>query len=100
MTIIEPDRYKQFYGRFLCLAVLFVFLAVLSINFYNLNVNFKYNIKAQSKELRNLEAANADLRNQLYAILDAQKIVSFAAERNLVADKSPEYIEYKVVAVR
>ena len=100
MTIIEPNKHNYFYTQFIYLAVLLVFLAVLSINFYNLNVNFKYNIGAQGKAIQNLETSNADFRNQLYAVLDAQKLAAFAAERNLVAEKNPDYIEHKAIAAR
>lgn len=100
MTIIEPNKHKYFYTQFIYLAILLIFLAVLSINFYNLNVNFKYSISEQSKAIQNLEVSNGDLRNQLYTVLDAQKLASFAAERNLVAEKNPEYIEYKAIATR
>lgn len=93
MTIIEPNKNKYYAGEILYLTLFIVAGAILSIYFYNLNVNLKYRISLQEKSLQKLEVLNADLRNQLYQILDSKNLANFVQKQNLVSDKNPDYLK-------
>ena len=72
----------------------------LSINFYNLNVNLKYNIGLQEKAIQQLETANADLRDKLYQTLDGKNLAIIIEKQNLVSDKNPDYMTHQLLANR
>lgn len=72
--------------------------AAFSIYFYNLNVNLKYQISLQEKSLQQLEADNADLKNQFYQILDSKNLAVIVKKQNLISDKNPDYFEHKIFA--
>lgn len=72
--------------------------AIFSIYFYNLNVNLRYQISLQEKSLQQLEAANADLKNQLYQAFDSKNLASIVKKQNLISDKNPDYFEHKSLA--
>ena len=74
--------------------------AILSIYFYNLNVNLRYQIGLQEKALRQLETANGDLRNQLYQLLDSKSLSAVVEKLGLISDKNPDYLENKTLANR
>ncbi len=100
MTIIEPNQNKYYASEILYLTFFIIAGAILSIYFYNLNVNLKYRISLQEKSLQKLEVLNADLRNQLYQTLDSKNLVNFVQKQNLVSDKNPDYLENKALANR
>ncbi len=100
MTIIEPSKNRFYLNEFLYIGALLVLSAVLSIYFYNLNVSLKYQIGMQEEAIQKMEAANADLRNQLYQTLETRNLAAFAAEHNLVSDKNPDYLENRILANR
>lgn len=97
MTIIEPAK-NRYASEFLYIGLLILISAIFSIYFYNLNVNLKYQISFQEKSLQELEAANADLKNQLYHILDSANLTVIVRKYNLIPDKNPDYFENKILA--
>lgn len=98
MTIIEPTKNKYYSREFLYLIGLILIVTILNIYFYNLNVNLKYQISIHEKSLQQLDAANAEIRNQLYQMLDSKNLVSLIQEHNLVSDKNPDYFEHQILA--
>ena len=74
--------------------------AILSIYFYNINVNLKFRLNLTEKTFQQLEVANADFRNQLYKILDLRNLAEFTAKQNLISEKNPAYLEHKSLAAR
>ncbi len=100
MTIIEPNKNSLLQGAFLHFAGLFLFLVVLSIYFYNLNVNLKFSVSMQEKTIQQLEASNADMRNEMYRILDIRNLTALIQEQNLIQDRNPDYLEYAMLANR
>lgn len=95
MTIIEPFKNKFRINEFLYIGFLLLIFAILSIYLYNLNVNLKHAVSLREKTVQNLEAANAELRNQFYQITDIRNLNAFAQSHNLIPDKNPDYLEYK-----
>lgn len=93
MTIIEPNK-NSFRSRLpLYLAVgLVVIEAVLSIFAYNRNVGINHAIKQSIENIEILRADNADLKNQLYLVLDLENADFLAAKLGLVKERKPEYL--------
>lgn len=100
MTIIEPNKNKYYASEFLFLGALLLVFAVLNIYFYNLNVSLKFQIGLQEKAAQKLEVVNADLRNDLYAVLDSKNLSELARNNNFVTEKNPDYLENKTLAKR
>ena len=100
MTIIEPNKNDVFQGAFAYFIGTMLFLVILSIYFYNLNVNLKFSVSVQEKDIQQLEASNADMRNEMYRILDIRNLTALIQKQNLIQDKNPDYLEYAMLANR
>lgn len=100
MTIIEPNKKYFLQSSLLYFAAVLLVLIVAGIYFYNLNVNLKYSVSLQEKEISKLETANADLRNEMYRILDVRNLTAVIKQRNLIQDKNPDYLEYTMLVHR
>ena len=101
MTIIEPHKnHFSSYQEFLYIGVLLFLTALLSIYFYSLNVNLKFQISLQEKAVQKLESLNGDLRDKLHQALNTKNLSEFIKSQNLVADKNPNYFEDQSLAVR
>ncbi len=100
MTIIEPNKNNHYSGEFLFFGLAILILVILSINFYNLNVNLKYRASLLEKAIQQLETANADLRDELYQTLDGENLAVIVGKQNLISDKNPDYIEHRSLANR
>lgn len=92
MTIIEPFKNKFRLSEFLYIAFFLLGFAILSIRFYNFNVNLKHTIALREKAAQELEAVNAELRNQFYQTLDIRNLNKFVQTHNLIPDKNPDYL--------
>lgn len=93
MTIIEPNK-NSFRSKLLIyLAVgLVVVEAVLSIFSYNHNVSINRAIKQSIADMEVLRGDNADLKNQLYLVLDLENADFLAAKLGLIKERRPEYL--------
>ena len=100
MTIIEPNKNNIFQGIFSYFIGSLLFFVVLSIYFYNLNVGLKFSVSTQEKAIQQLETSNADLRNEMYRILDVRNLTALIQKQNLIQDKNPDYLEYTMLANR
>jgi len=100
MTIIEPNKSKYSYNSsVLLMSVLLAFLAFSNIYIYNKNVALKQFISEGSKDLQELQVANAESKNTLYKMTDLSSLDGVIKSNNLVKDKSPKYFENKPLAV-
>lgn len=100
MTIIEPSK-NHILGSSLAYFIGLLILCVIAgIYFYNLNVNLKYEVSMNSKAIQQLESTNADLRNQMYKMLDAKNLTAIIQKQNLIQDKNPDYFERAIFANR
>ncbi len=94
MTIIQP--YKSTYKiNFLIFILMFVSIgvAVFGMFIYNQLVNLRHEISKYETNLSRAEVKNAELKNNLYSITDANKLESLADTQGLVLDKNPEYVK-------
>lgn len=91
MTIIEPNKNKS--NLLIALTVGLIILgAVLTIFAYNQSVRFSHALSDQRKSIDSLQVKNAELKNQLYAILDIQKVDQLAEKLGLIKERKPEYL--------
>ena len=67
--------------------------ALLNVYLYNKIVNTTYLLKDQGNELGKLQVASADLKNNLYKILDSGNLIKVADQLSLVKDPHPKYLE-------
>lgn len=73
-----------------------VFLLAISVGnvfVYNQTVNWQLLIKNKEKELRGIRFFNAELKNQIYKILDVKNITESLKARGLVKIKNPDYLK-------
>lgn len=66
--------------------------AILSVFINNQSVELTHVLKAEKKNLETLQAETAELKNNLYAILDIQDPEEFSSKLGLVKDRKPEYL--------
>lgn len=100
MTIIEPNKNYFLQSSLMYFAGIMLVLMAAGIYFYNLNVSLKYSVNMQEKAIRQLETANADMRNEMFRILDLRNLTAVIKDRNLIQDKNPDYLEYAMLANR
>lgn len=93
MTIIQPNKNKFKLNFAVILAGGFILLeAMLSVFANNFSVELAYALKTERKNLEVLRAETAELKNDLYAILDIQDAEEFSSKFGLVKDKKPNYL--------
>lgn len=95
MTIIQPNRTRAFPLNIIlsALIALVVLAAVWLVSLYNTLVNIQHGIAETRDEIRNIQTANAELKEELFAILDSRKFEEFAAERALIKNRAPRYFQ-------
>ena len=93
MTIIEPNKSKFKLNLLIILIIGFILAeAVLSIFAYNKSVRINYSLNENKKAIEELQVSKADLKNQLYSVLDLQNADILAAKLGLIKEKRPEYL--------
>jgi len=65
--------------------------AVWGIFLYNRLVDMRHEVKRQEENIRRAEVTNAELKNNLYNILDAKNLEPLINKQSLIFDKNPEY---------
>jgi hypothetical protein len=94
MTIIQPNNSKYSYNSsILLISVLLAGLAFSNIYIYNKNVTLKQSISEGSKDLQELQVANAEFKNKLYKMTDLSSLEDVVKSNNLVKDVRPQYFE-------
>ncbi len=94
MTIIQPNKPKSKLRFFILPLILMLFAGVyLSIVFYSDVTEFKVLLSKKEKELQELEVLSAELKNQLYNILDTQNMAKAAEEAGLILEQNPIYLK-------
>lgn len=94
MTIIKPSLP---YSHFRFLLVFFGMLllgGVVYIFEYNSLVNLRHQSNALQRRIIDTQAANSDLKNQMYKMIDPAQLQKLASEKSLVLDRHPAYLEY------
>ena len=93
MTIIQPNKEKNFFKTLLVVFAVPVLGGVLSlVVLYNRTVTMGHNLSEVAKELETLEAHNAELKESFFALFDRKKVEDFISERELIKEKNPQYL--------
>ncbi len=93
MTIIQNKKTKNKLGLWNGILLLTILIfSFFNIYFYNQSVNLRHEIDQQKGSLQNIQVANADFKNRLYAMSNTQKLEDLAAN-GFVLDKNPEYVQ-------
>jgi len=94
MTIIQPNREEKKTSLFaLVLAGIAVLSVVWGVFIYNQLVDIRHEVAKKSNNLEKAEVSNAELKNNLYNIIDSQNLESLAEDRFLAFDKNPQYVK-------
>lgn len=95
MTIIQPGNKNIAWLNSILtgLIILSVLTAFWLVVFYTRLVNINHGIAETERAIQEMQTGNAELKDQVFALLDRTRLESLAAERNLVKEKSPKYLE-------
>lgn len=100
MTIIrqkkESDPVKQWT---IVLSITAACAAVAGVFFYNQVVNNSHEMAQRRGDLRDIEVRNAELKGELYALTDPQRVQEFATKNNLIVEKNPNYVKRQAVSI-
>lgn len=94
MTIIQPGNNKTFLNKIL-VAMIFgaILVSFMLVALYTRFVNLNHGIAETKKAIEESQTANAELKDKVFALLDRGRLESLAAERNLVEEKNPQYLQ-------
>ncbi len=94
MTIIQPGNKKTFLNKVIVGLVLgAILVAFFLVSLYTRFVNLNYGIAETKKTIEEMQTGNAELKDQVFALLDRSRLESVAVERNLVKEKNPQYLQ-------
>jgi len=68
---------------------------IVGIIAYNGSLSVRTDFNKLRDHVEELQTANADLKNDLYALVDAKTLTSVALRLGLVAEKNPEYLNVR-----
>lgn len=93
MTILTPkNKTSSFNLILISLILVLIIIAYWSISAYSQQVDLKHALNNAEQRLRDLELANAEIKDRLYKLTDPSYLIKFAEERGLVKVKSPIYL--------
>jgi cell division protein FtsB len=94
MTIIQPNKNNHKINFLISiLTVISVIAAVWGVFLYNQLVSLRHEVKKQETNLERAEVSNAELKNNLYSILNEKKFEPLINQQSLILDKNPEYVK-------
>ncbi len=98
MTIIQPNK-NNYKTSFLISVLLITSIsaALWGVFLYNQLVNLRHEVKKQETNFSRAEVMNAELKNNLYSIIDAKNLKSSIDSQSLILDKNPEYLKEKTL---
>lgn len=94
MTFIEPNQHRfRIHIAFVIGVATLIGGALLSIYLYNETVHLRHLIERTEESIKELEVANAELRNDLYQRLDTVSLRREAISRGFIEESHPRYLE-------
>jgi cell division protein FtsB len=95
MTIIQPNRSSSFRLNWLIagLVLLLVASSVWLVSLYNRIVNLEHGTAAMRREMHEIRSANADMKEEIFGLMDSGRFEELAASRGLVKDRDPRYLQ-------
>ncbi len=92
MTFIHPDRQNIILNVLLFGLIGLVTVSVIwLILLYNKTVSLTHGAEAMRASAGQIESSNSELKGQIFALFDPDKVATFAAAHGLVASAHPDY---------
>ncbi|MEK7611747.1 MAG: hypothetical protein AAB407_00120 [Patescibacteria group bacterium] len=94
MTFLHSRKIRQ-----LSLAFILPLLGIVSIAgigmiaLYSMEVGARYDIRRIENAIQQETVHNAELKDELYSLLDRKNAAEYAASQGLVLEKNPEYLQ-------
>lgn len=95
MTIIKPNNHKKEFKFKLVLGLIGGILMTLIIYggiLYAKKVSLEHDILSYTESIQYNEVLNAELKNELFKIMDPQALEIIAAEKGLIKDLNPQWV--------
>jgi cell division protein FtsL len=93
MTLIQPNRQNFILNFILITLIVMVTVSVIwLIVLYNKTVSLSHGASALRESITKIEAQNSEIKGSIFAFFDPDRMTAFAAERGMVADRSPKYL--------
>jgi len=94
MTIIQPNRESKKTSLFaLVLTGIAVLSVVWGVFIYNQLVDIRHEVKEASNNVGKAEVTNAELKNNLYNMIDSGNLESLAQDKSLALENNPQYVK-------
>ncbi|PIR05098.1 MAG: hypothetical protein COV57_00890 [Candidatus Liptonbacteria bacterium CG11_big_fil_rev_8_21_14_0_20_35_14] len=93
MTVFTPNKKDNFNIYIGALVLALILVSGLWLYTYNLKVTVLHNISGVELELQRTRVVNAEMKNNLYSLLNPAEISIMAEARGLVKDSNPEFIQ-------
>jgi len=94
MTIIQPNKSSfKISLTMIFLSSIMIGLVIFNTYLYNKIVDFKFALKEQVKNIKKIEVINAELKNELYRIIDVNNLTKILKDQPLVIERQPEYFK-------
>ena len=99
MTIIQLNK-NNHKKNFLVsiLMMVSIVMAVGGIFIYNQLVSLRHEVKKQENNIQQAEVQNAELKNNLYSVLNEKNIESLINQQSLILEKNPNYLKTQQIA--
>lgn len=91
MTVIQPNKIKSVLAIIIGLSLVLFLVAFVNIYVYSKTVSLKYDASKLEKNLESLRVENAELKNDLYQLVDLKKLENLAKEKGMIQDKNPQW---------
>jgi len=93
MTIIQPQK-KSLINILLGFIISFLVIGVvILVILYSYVINFNKNISNAKNEIKEIEIANTQIKEDLLNMLSGNNLENLANEFGLVKEKNPEYLK-------
>jgi cell division protein FtsL len=92
MTIIRPSEYSRYLKFFAVIFGVLLLGGLFYIFEYNSLVDTRFEIRSLGDKIVELEAINADLKNDFYKATEPEKLQLFARENGLILEKNPKFL--------
>ncbi len=94
MTIIQPNKNKNKINLAISLLLLAIIVLIgQGIYTYSQSVTFRYDINSLEKNLREVEAQNAEIKNKIFTFFEPENIKRIVEEKGLIEEENPKYIK-------
>jgi cell division protein FtsL len=94
MTFIQHNRGGLLVNWILgALVVLVAGFSIELVFLYNRTGNLQHQVSSVKDDILRIETANAEMKEEIFALFNPDAFQAFAQERGLVQDRDPRYFE-------